>query len=434
MMKVVKSLFFLIFIVSYSFAQQSLSLRKAIEIGLQNNYSIRLAESDADITEQNRKAALSALMPRIDASATYNKSIVDTRQVFVTGVIQERDGAATTQNLAGLQMSWVLFDGLKMFASYDRIKELEKMGEQNAKAAVQSVLADIIINYYAIVASQVQLKANADALEVSKKRVEVLENKVKVGSGSTLDLLNAKVDYNSDYSNYIRQQENLKNLKIRLNELLILPVTDDFIPTDSIPTNTLLNTNDLYTKLLSQNPMLINAKSQQRIAELNLKEVSADRYPTIRLNSGYNYSNVNAQAGFFTENRTQGLNYGVTASVNIFNGLLQSRREKTAKIQSQAASISYEAAKLSLETNWNLLLNNYKNNFELLKLERENQIVAKRNIDISIEKYNLGGISSLQLREAQKAYIDANSRYVNALYQFKLAETSLLELSSSILP
>ncbi len=433
-MKLIKSIIFLFFIVSYSFAQQSLSLRKAIEIGLQNNYSIRLAESDAGITEQNRKAAISALMPRIDASATYNKSIVDTRQVFVTGVVQERDGAATTQNLAGLQLSWVLFDGLKMFASYDRIKELEKMGEQNAKAAVQGVLADIIINYYAIVASQVQLKANADALEVSMKRVEVLENKVKVGSGSTLDLLNAKVDYNSDYSNYIRQQENLKNLKIRLNELLILPVTDDFIPSDSIPTNTLLNTDDLYIKLLSQNPSLINAKSQQRIAELNLKEVSADRYPTIRLNSGYNYSNVNAQAGFFTENRTQGLNYGVTASVNIFNGLLQSRREKTAKIQSQAASISYEAAKLSLETNWNLLLNNYKNNFELLNLERENQVVAKRNIDISIEKYNLGGISSLQLREAQKAFIDANSRYVNALYQFKLAETSLLELSSSIIP
>jgi len=433
-MKVVKSIFFLIFIASYSFAQQNLSLRKAIEIGLQNNYSIRLAESDADITEQNRKAALSALMPRIDANATYNKSIVDTRQVFVTGVIQERDAATTTQNLAGLQMSWVLFDGLKMFASYDRIKELEKMGEQNAKAAVQSVLADIIINYYAIVASQVQLKANADALEVSKKRVEVLENKVKVGSSSTLDLLNAKVDYNSDYSNYLRQQENLKNLKIRLNELLILPVNDDFTPSDSIPTNTLLNTDDLYNKLLIQNPLLINAKSQQRIAELNVKEVSADRYPTIRLNSGYNYSNVNAQAGFVIENRTQGLSYGVTASVNIFNGLLQSRREKTAKIQSQAASMSYEVAKLTLETNWSLLLNNYKNNFELLRLERENQLVAKRNIDISVEKYHLGGISSLQLREAQKAYIDANSRYVNALYQFKLAETSLLELSSSIIP
>ena len=426
--------FVIIFSSNVGIAQQSLTLRKALEIGLQNNYSIQLSNNDFEITEQNRKAAISTLLPRIDASAGLNKSTVDTRQVFVTGAIQERDNAATTQQTAGVQLSWILFDGLKMFASYDRVKELERMGEVNAKAMVQGILADIIINYYAIVASQVQLKASTDAIAVSKKRLEIAENKSVVGSGSTLDLLNAKVDYNTDLSAYIRQQENLKNLKIRLNELLILPVMDDVILTDSIPTNQVLNTEELYNKVLAQNPVLLNAKSQQRIAELSVKEVSADRYPTIRLNSGYNYSNTNAEAGFFTENRTLGLNYGVTASVNIFNGLLQSKREKIAKIQAQTANLSYEAAKLSVEANWNVLLTSYRNNLELLKLERENQAVAKRNIDISIEKFRLGGISSLQLREAQRSFIEAASRYVNALYQYKLAEISLLELSSSIIP
>jgi outer membrane protein TolC len=426
--------FVIIFSSNVGIAQQSLTLRKALEIGLQNNYSIQLSNNDFEITEQNRKAAISTLLPRIDASAGLNKSTVDTRQVFVTGAIQERDNAATTQQTAGVQLSWILFDGLKMFASYDRVKELERMGEVNAKAMVQGILADIIINYYAIVASQVQLKASTDAIAVSKKRLEIAENKSVVGSGSTLDLLNAKVDYNTDLSAYIRQQENLKNLKIRLNELLILPVMDDVLLTDSIPTNQVLNTEELYNKVLAQNPVLLNAKSQQRIAELSVKEVSADRYPTIRLNSGYNYSNTNAEAGFFTENRTLGLNYGVTASVNIFNGLLQSKREKIAKIQAQTANLSYEAAKLSVEANWNVLLTSYRNNLELLKLERENQAVAKRNIDISIEKFRLGGISSLQLREAQRSFIEAASRYVNALYQYKLAEISLLELSSSIIP
>lgn len=415
-------------------AQQNISLRQAIQIGLQNNYSIQLANNDKEITEQNRKAAISALMPKIDATAGINKSVVDTRQVFVSGVVQERSDAKATQQNAGVQLSWVLFDGLKMFASYDRVKELEKMGEVNAKAMIQGVLADIIINYYAIVASQEQLKVSKDALEVSKQRVDIAESKNKIGAGSTLDLLNAKVDYNTDLSNYIRQQENLKNLKIRLNELLILPVLEDLNLTDTIPTNTKLNTDDLYFKVLEQNPTLLNTKSQQRIAELSLKEVSAERYPVLRLNSSYNYSNQNSQAGFALENRTQGLSYGVTASVNIFNGLLQSKREKIAKIQSQTAALSYEAAKLAVEANWNVLLSSYLNNLQLLSLEKENQIVAKRNIDISIEKYRLGGISSLQLREAQRAYIESNGRYVNALYQYKLAEISLLELSASLLP
>jgi outer membrane protein TolC len=295
-------------------------------------------------------------------------------------------------------------------------------------------LADIVINYYAIVASQEQLKVSEDALAVSKKRLDIAQDKNEVGSGSTLDLLNAKVDYNTDLSSQIRQKESLRNLKIRLNELLILPVNDVVVLSDTIPTNQKINTDDLYQKMIAQNPSLLLAKSQQRIAELAVKEVSADRYPTLKLNSGYTYSNQNAEAGFFTENKAVGFNYGITASVNIFNGLLQSKKEKVAKIQAQSAVFSYEQAKQSVDANWNALLSSYQNNLELLQLEKENQIVAKRNIDISVEKFKLGGISSLQLREAQRAYIESNGRYINALYQYKLAETSLLELSASIIP
>ncbi len=429
-------LYSVVFILSLNtvYAQNTLSLNQAIEIGLKNNYSIQIANNNQSISTTNKEAAISTLLPKIDANAGINKSNVDTRQVFVTGITQERNNAKATQQTAGLQLSWVLFDGLKMFASYDRIQEMEKMGMVNAKAMVQGVLADIVINYYAIVASQEQLKISEDALAVSKKRLDIAQDKNEVGSGSTLDLLNAKVDYNTDLSSLIRQKESLRNLKIRLNELLILPVNDLIVLSDTIPTNQKINTDDLYQKMIAQNPSLLLAKSQQRIAELAVKEVSADRYPTLKLNSGYTYSNQNAEAGFFTENKAVGFNYGITASVNIFNGLLQSKKEKVAKIQAQSAVFSYEQAKQSVDANWNALLSSYQNNLELLQLEKENQLVAKRNIDISVEKFKLGGISSLQLREAQRAYIESNGRYINALYQYKLAETSLLELSASIIP
>lgn len=429
-------LYSVVFILSLNtvYAQNTLSLNQAIEIGLKNNYSIQIANNNQSISTTNKEAAISTLLPKIDANAGINKSNVDTRQVFVTGITQERNNAKATQQTAGLQLSWVLFDGLKMFASYDRIQEMEKMGMVNAKAMVQGVLADIVINYYAIVASQEQLKVSEDALAVSKKRLDIAQDKNEVGSGSTLDLLNAKVDYNTDLSSLIRQKESLRNLKIRLNELLILPVNDLIVLSDTIPTNQKINTDDLYQKMIAQNPSLLLAKSQQRIAELAVKEVSADRYPTLKLNSGYSYSNQNAEAGFFTENKAVGFNYGITASVNIFNGLLQSKKEKVAKIQAQSAVFSFEQAKQSVDANWNALLSSYQNNLELLQLEKENQLVAKRNIDISVEKFKLGGISSLQLREAQRAYIESNGRYINALYQYKLAETSLLELSASIIP
>jgi outer membrane protein TolC len=413
-------------------AQQKLSLNESIQIGLENNYSIKIAKNQESISVETRKAARSAILPKVDANAGLSQSINDTRQVFVTGGINERDAAKTTTQNANVLMTWTLFDGLKMFAAYDKFKELEKLGEVNTKAMLQSVVADVIINYYAIVAAQEQMKASKEALEVSKSRLTIAENKSKVGSGSTLDLLNAKVDYNADYSSYLKQQETLKNLKIRFNELLILPIDNAFDLIDTIPQATVLDLTSMYGRLKDQNPQLISAKSRQRIAELNIKEVAADRYPTLRLNSGYNFNNQNAEAGFFIENRNQGFNYGISASFNIFNGLLQSKREKIAKIESQTAEMDFLSTKQNLEANWNALITSYQNNLTLLQLEGENQQVSKRNLEISNDKYKLGGISSFQLREAQRSYIEANSRFVNALYQYKLAETSLLELAGDL--
>ncbi len=427
-----------LFIVSFIFlftrvsAQQKLSLNESIQLGLENNYSIKIAKNQESVSVETRKAARSAILPKVDANASLNQSINDTRQVFVTGGINERDAAKTTTQNANVLMTWTLFDGLKMFAAYDKLKELEKLGEVNTKAMLQNVVADIIINYYAIVAAQEQMKASKEALEVSKSRLTIAENKSNVGSGSTLDLLNAKVDYNADYSTFLKQQETLRNLKIRFNELLILPIDNSFELIDTIPQATILDIKSMYGRLKDQNPQLVSAKSRQRIAELNVKEVAADRYPTLRLNSGYTFNNQNAEAGFFIENRNQGFNYGISASINIFNGLLQSKREKIAKIESQSAEMDFLSTQQNLEANWNTLVTSYQNNLLLLQLEGENQQVSKRNLEISNDKYKLGGISSFQLREAQRSYIEANSRFVNALYQYKLAETSLLELAGDL--
>lgn len=98
---------------------------------------------------------------------------------------------------------------------------------------------------------------------------------------------------------FLNQQENYKNLKARFNEILVQPISNDFELIDTIPNATTLNVDELYGKLLIQNPQLISAKSRQRIAELNIKEVSADRYPTLRLNSGYKLQQSKCRSRIF---------------------------------------------------------------------------------------------------------------------------------------
>ena len=69
----------------------------------------------------------------------------------------------------------------------------------------------------------------------------------------------------------------------------------------------------------------------------------------------------------------------------------------------------------------------------LLKLEEQNLKTAEENLDIALERYKLGNLSGLELREVQKSLLDAEERLISGEYQTKLAEISLLQISGRIM-
>lgn len=75
----------------------------------------------------------------------------------------------------------------------------------------------------------------------------------------------------------------------------------------------------------------------------------------------------------------------------------------------------------------------YQNNLELLKLERDNLIAARENLDIAMERYMLGNLSGIEMREAQKSLLDAEERILSAEYDTKICEISLKQISGNIL-
>ena len=75
----------------------------------------------------------------------------------------------------------------------------------------------------------------------------------------------------------------------------------------------------------------------------------------------------------------------------------------------------------------------YRNNLELLNLERQNLIAARDNHEIAMERYMLGDLSGIEMREAQKSLLDAEERILSAEYDTKLCEISLLQISGKIM-
>ncbi len=413
-------------------AQELLTLQDAIKITLENNFDIKLVRNDVEIRDNNATLANAGLLPQAGISLSNNNNILNTRQTLQNGTEQQRNGARNSNLQYGPFVSWTVFDGFRMFARYEQLKELEKYGEENLRLTILSRVADVVNRYYELVQQQQQLNAYDTAVVVSRYRKQIAQSRFEIGKSSRLEVLNAQVDFNTDTTNLLRQQALYLNTQTQLNELMGRDVNIRFRVSDDVSIDDKLTLEFLQNQAKEQNPALQLALINRRISELDLKQTRAGRYPVITLNTGYNFTDNRSELGFATKSVGRGPFYGVTASINLFNGFQQWRNEESASILINNAQIQYEQQKLIINSQLNTAYQTYQTNLNLVALEETNQKIAFQNLDITMEKFRLGSITPVEVRDAQLNYINATVRFSNAKYQAKLAEVQLKEIAGNM--
>lgn len=431
--KIIFALFIILLMSSRAFSQEILSLEDAIKITLSNNYSISIARNESKISENNSDIGNAGFLPSIDASGSYVKSSNDTKQEYFDGRTINRNSAKSTNLTAGVNLNWTVFDGFEMFAALDMLKEMRRIGEDNLKAEIETNIAGVIETYYNLIREKQVLDVLHQTISISEERVRIAESKKDVGSGSKFDLRQAQVDLNEDRSNLLKEELNYEQLKVNLNQLMGRDVSSDYNVSDTIIVEKNLNIDELKNLTLEKNTTLRIAKKDLNLAEINLRIARAEIFPKISLVGGYNYTNSESEAGFIKSNKNYSLSYGISASLNLFNGLNTRRKIENASIGIESSQLNYNQVKTDIEAN---LLNTYKkylNSLQLVQLEEENLNVAQESVDIALEKLKLGNITPLEFRETQRKLIDAKSRLVSAQYDAKAAETELLKISGQLI-
>ncbi|MEX0769163.1 MAG: TolC family protein [Balneolaceae bacterium] len=413
------------------YAQERLSLDEAINIGIRNHYGIEIARNSAQIDSNNRTLGNAGFLPTLSANASRSERVEDSRfeSEFAEG---ENTGARSTITNAGATLNWTLFDGLLMFATYDKLGEFEELGRNELRLQMEMTVNQIIASYVNIIRLSDQLNVLEDAVEVSRERVEIAETKLDLGSGSEYELLQARTDLNADRAAVLRERNLLMEARVNLNELLAREVDIEFEVMSDIPLNRTLSYEALYPQLTEQNTDLMLARTEQRIADLEIREIKAERFPEIELNSGYNFSRTEGGGGFLQFNESRGLNIGLTARINLFDGFDNSRRVQNAKINLKNRQLEVEQIQKRISSNFLSTWRTYQNNLELVDLEQDNLSNAEETLDIALERFRLGTISAIEFREAQRAFLAAENRLITAKYGAKLAETTLLRLSGTL--
>ena len=415
-------------------AQHVYTLQSCLEEGLQNNYSLRIVRNEEQVAHNNATIANAGYLPTLDLSAGYSGSLDDTdTKLRSTGETVSESGAFDQTFNVGLSLNWTIFDGLGIQTNYKKLKELERMGETQTRIVIEDFIAQLSAEYYNFVQQKIRLKNLQYAVSLSRERLRIVEARYNIGSFSRLDLQQARVDFNADQASFIKQQELLHTSRIRLNELMaIRDMNGPVIVVDTlIQPNTALRLERLWGNTLRTNANLLKAEQSQRIAQLDLRAVQSRNYPYVKANAGYGYTHNKYELGANKSRDNLGLNFGVTVGINLFNG--NKRREsRNARIAMENAQLEQEELKQGLRADLMNLWQAYQNNIKLLNLERDNLIAARDNYEIARDRYLLGDLSGIEMREAQKSLLDAEERILSAEYDTKMCEISLLQISGSI--
>lgn len=430
--RVVKIITCLLFSTQISAAQELLTVKEAMAIALENNFDIKLFENDLKVAQENVTRGNAGMLPTVTGNFTQSNSLSNSNQTQASGEVRELDNAKNNSMNYGVSVGWTVFDGLGMFSRYETLKELQKQGEAALQSSIVTRISDVISTYYTIVEQQNLLSTLDSSILISQERLRTAENRFSIGKASRLEVLNVQVNLNTDESNRVKQENVVKNLKIALNNLLARDLQQDFTVITDVAIDESLVLGDLIEKAKANNPDLILVSINRRLAELEEKTIKANRYPTIRLNGGYNFSESESSLGFVAQSKSRGLTYGITASVNIFDGFNQRRNERIAKLRIENADLQINQSNLQIESEISQAFNMYKTNLTLVDIESKNEKIARQNLQITLEKYRIGTLSAVEFRDAQENFINAVSRYNSAKTQAKLSETLLMELVGKI--
>ena len=399
-----------------------LTLEECIAQALESNYSVVISGNNLEITRNN--VTLAPFLPTLSVSSRQSDSRLNQKNYQSDGTAQN-SVVKSTSFVNGASLNWRLFDGFAMFATREKQEELLAQGEYNFRSVVENLIMNISSQYYSIISLQNQVNLLTELVSISQIRYNQALTRYNIGSDSGLEYKQAKIYLNSDSSKLMLQKENLKNAYLELYALMNLSFDSEYIIKDTIIPETQLNLFDLLDKAFENNTTLNSVRVGERVAKLDTKLAESSRYPTLDLSAGYNYNINRSQVMPSRFNESDGLNWGFSLSIPIFNGNETNRKIKNSKLAQESAQLSLLKAKQDLESELRQLYNLYNNSLRLIEFEEESRESAYLNLEAAMEKYRLGSLSGIEFRDYQLSYLDASDRKLRALYQNKISEITL---------
>ena len=408
-------------------AQPSITLKGAIDTTLKNNFDIQIAANIVQITRINNTAGMAGGLPAVNASVVDNESAIDVYQKLNSGVEITKSNATSNVLTSNLTAGILLFNGFRVTATRERLRNLQKQSELELNLQIQNSIASVMAKYYDIVRQLEYLRIIKTLLDVSDKKLEIVTTRKNAGMANDADYLQALIDVNTVTQELKGQQLVVDQTKTELLQLMSIKHYYAYDVKDSILVDKSIELGSIID-YLQKNPQYLATEQQVKINEQVVKEISALRYPSLRLNSGLNFNRSQNGAGLTLINQTFGPYAGISLQVPVYNG-------NTYKIQKETATYNVDNAKLELQNLLNSLTagavktyQSYSTSLQQLDSQQNSVDLSEKLIRVVLERFKVNQATILDVKAAQVSYGLTAYQLINLTYEAKIAEIELKRL------
>jgi outer membrane protein TolC len=449
-----------------SSAQDTLSLARAINTGLQNNFGIQIQKLNIELAKNNNTWGQAGMFPTINLNSGLPNSIIQRKPANPFAVA----GRNISQSLTGqLDFQLILFDGFSVRLTKERLEELEKLSGGNATLVMENTVQAIILAYYQVLLEKERLKVFERNKGFSKERFDYVKLRKELGTAITFDVLQEQNNYLTDSASVLQQEIALKNSIRSLNLLLNENINKTYQLLDSLQfENEGYRYEDLRDKMATSNTNLRNQYINQELYR-NATQLAVSNYsPIVTVNFGANGSldklnaNFRSNTGNTIENTVgyvnrdsnlpvyntvnetalvpltqHGNSYGAYANFSLrftlFNGGQIQTAVKNAKIQEKISQLTTDQLKLSLENDLLANYDLYNLRRQLVQIAQVRLQAAELNLSLANERYKNGALSAIDLRIVQESYQRAALENYQAIFSSIFSRVDLVRLTGGLL-
>ncbi|MFT5056925.1 MAG: outer membrane protein [Pseudoalteromonas distincta] len=421
----------LCFQLSFGQAELSLSLDQALKMALQKNTTMLNAALDIDYAETQVNEIKAQGLPQVSGSADYSHTFKIPTQIIPGDFVGQPGTTVAAQfgvpfNVnVGVGASQLLFDGT-FFLGLKAASEFVNISKLSASASEIDIKEGVTKAYYMALISQQNIGQLSTSLANIKKLQSETEQLYKAGFAEKLDLDRLTLSVSNLEININKLQNQAKLAKQLLLNTIGVDVNQELTLTSKIPGEP---TSDSYAAVFNpDNRIEIKLiDQQQELNQLNLKRYKMGYFPSLYGNFSYGSSTF-ASDGKFGELGDDWYGngrYAVSLNVPIFDGLYKKAKMDQAKIDIKKTENTKQQALLGMNLQVSQAKTNYLNAIKTIELQKKSQDLAESIFNTTKIKFKEGIGSSFEMINAESELTQANTNYLNALYELNVARIDL---------